>query len=320
VTHHDELWADMAQFDHEVADGVWDGTTRDPDAPAWYREVLSLIHRAKGPAEPDELVDEPVVVATMHGATLGEKLARIPRSSGVRTLGRVVAMKAAAATTASLVSVAAAAAATTGIVATVAATVVVPAVAEHVVPMIGDRLAPAVAAPSAKFTHEGTAGSHEPSTGESQSDQAETPPVADPVTTEPAEPAPTVEADPAIDAAPAPAEVAPVPEDPATEPATEEPIDPVAAEPEAEEPVEAPVDPATADPPPIDPASTEPAPEETPPAAPGTQTEPEAGSEGGATERFESEAAPLRNSAAHAESEPGPPDHGGKQRGSPPQC
>ena len=147
MTPRDQLWVDMTQFDTEVADGVWEGTTVDPDAPSWYRDLRSLIHRARGPAEPHELVDEPVTVTTMHRVALGRTLARIPRSSGVRTLGRVVAMKAAAATTASVVSVAAAAAATTGIVATVAATVVVPAVAEHVVPMIGEQLAPTVAAP-----------------------------------------------------------------------------------------------------------------------------------------------------------------------------
>jgi hypothetical protein len=301
VTHHDELWADMAQFDHDVADGVWDGTARDPDAPAWYREVLSLIHRAKGPAEPDELMDEPTVVATMHRATLGEKLARIPRSSGVRTLGRVVAMKAAAATTASFVSVAAAAAATTGIVATVAATVVVPAVAEHVVPMIGDRLAPAVAAPSAMLTDEGTAGSHEPSTGEPQPpDEAGTPPAAGPVTTAPAEPAPVVEPDPAAEEPAAPA-VTPAPEEPATEqPGTEEEAEPVPEEPPAEEPAP-PVDPATTDPPPIDPITTVLPPEETPPDDEGTQSEPAAGSQGDAPAHAGTESALRVNSGAQAE-------------------
>jgi len=252
MTHRDELWADMAQFDHAVADGVWDGTTRDPDAPAWYRDVRSLIHRARGPAEPHELVDEPAVVATMHRATLGETLARIPRSSGMRTLGRVVAMKAAAATTATVVSVAAAAAATTGIVATVAATVVVPAVAEHVVPMIGERLAPTVAAPAEMLTDEDTGGSHQPTIGEPQPPaDAAAAPVADPVPVDDvAEHAPALEGSPAGDAPPA----APAPVDPvADEPAAEPPAEPAVTEPVAEEPVEpAPVDPAPADPPPDD--------------------------------------------------------------------
>ena len=142
MTPCDQLWVDMTQFDTEVADGVWDGTTVDPDAPSWYRDLRSVIHRARGPAEPHELVDEPVTVPAMHRTARGRTLARIPRSGGVRALGRVVAVKAAAATTASVVGVAAAAAATTGIVATVAASVVVPAVAEHVVPVIGEHLAP----------------------------------------------------------------------------------------------------------------------------------------------------------------------------------
>ncbi len=148
MTDRDEMWVDLTQFDTHVADSVWDGTHRDPDAPAWYRDLRSLIHRARGPAEPHELLDEPELVATMHRATLGGTLARLPRSSGARTLGRVLAMKAAAATTASMISVAAAAAATTGIVATVAATVVVPVVKDHVVPMLNDHLTPTVAAPA----------------------------------------------------------------------------------------------------------------------------------------------------------------------------
>lgn len=148
MTDRDEMWVDLTQFDTLAADSVWEGTHRDPDAPAWYRDLRSLIHRARGPAESHELLDEPELVETMHRATLGGTLARLPRSSGARTLGRVLAMKAAAATTASMISVAAAAAATTGIVATVAATVVVPVVKDHVVPMLNDHLTPTVAAPA----------------------------------------------------------------------------------------------------------------------------------------------------------------------------
>jgi hypothetical protein len=194
TVQHDEMWADVVQFDREAADGVWDGTHRDPDAPAWYRDLRSLIHRARGPAEPHELVDEPVVVATMRGVTRGERVARLPRSRGVRTLGQVVAMKAAAATTVTMVSVAAAAAATTGIVATVAATVVVPAVAEHVVPMIGEHFAPRVAVRTG-----------EP--GESPSGAEPVRPADDPAATAPGGEVPAVEAVPPTEPASAPAAV-----------------------------------------------------------------------------------------------------------------
>jgi hypothetical protein len=150
VTPRDEIWVDMTQFDTEVADAVWDGTHRDRSAPPWYRDVRALIHRARGPAEAHELADEPAVIEAMGRTARGQHLApthsraRATRPSGVHTLGRVVAMKAAAATTATLIGVTAAAAATTGIVATVAATVVVPAVRHHVVPFIGDRLDPTI--------------------------------------------------------------------------------------------------------------------------------------------------------------------------------
>jgi hypothetical protein len=142
----DELWVDMTQFDTRVADGVWDGEAPDPDAPRWFADLRSLVHRARGPAEPDELVDEPVLVDRMRRATLGEAITDLPHRAGVRTVGRLVAMKAAAATTASVMTVAAAAA-TTGIVATVAATVVVPAIHERIMPIIGDEGPPAAEAP-----------------------------------------------------------------------------------------------------------------------------------------------------------------------------
>jgi hypothetical protein len=143
----DELWVDMTQFDTRVADGVWDGDAPDPDAPRWFTDVRTLVHRARGPAEPDELVDEPVLVDRMRRATLGETLADLPRRAGVRAIGRLVAVKAAAATTASVMTVAAAAA-TTGIVATVAATVVVPAIHQRVMPIIGGESPPAAEAPA----------------------------------------------------------------------------------------------------------------------------------------------------------------------------
>ncbi|HET6775122.1 MAG TPA: hypothetical protein VFH36_17535 [Acidimicrobiales bacterium] len=158
----DELWVDMTQFDTHVADGVWDGMAPDPDAPGWYADVRTLVHRARGPAEPDELVDEPVIVDTMRRATLGETLAQLPHRPGVRTVGRLMALKAAAATTASVMTMAAAAA-TTGIVATVAATVVVPAIQERVMPMIGHGDPPAAEAPAPTDTDaDGTPGAATP--------------------------------------------------------------------------------------------------------------------------------------------------------------
>jgi hypothetical protein len=123
----DEIWIDMVQFDVRAADRLWEGIPPAHGAPEWYDDVSGLIETASGPAEPHELVDEPVVVEDMHETALG----RPRRCRHRRTLGRVVAMKAAAATTASVLGVAAAAAATTGIVATMAS-VVVPAIEEHV--------------------------------------------------------------------------------------------------------------------------------------------------------------------------------------------
>jgi hypothetical protein len=158
----DELWVDMTQFDTRVADGVWDGMAPDPDAPGWYANVRTLVHRARGPVEPDELVDEPVIVDTMRRATLGETLAQLPHRPGVRTVGRLMAIKAAAATTASVMTMAAAAA-TTGIVATVAATVVVPAIQERVMPIIGHGDRPAAEAPAPTDTDaDGTPGAATP--------------------------------------------------------------------------------------------------------------------------------------------------------------
>jgi hypothetical protein len=130
----DEIWIDMIQFDVRAADRLWEGTAPADGAPAWYDDVSGLIETATGPAEPHELVDEPVVVEDMHRTSLG----MCPRRRHHRrTVGRVVAMKAAAATTAGVLGVAAAAAATTGLVATVAS-VVVPAIEEHVLLVTGD--------------------------------------------------------------------------------------------------------------------------------------------------------------------------------------
>jgi hypothetical protein len=135
TTPRDEIWIDMTQFDTSLADAVWDGTAPVPDAPRWYDDVITLVHTARGPAEPGELIAEPLVVEKMHLTTVGA--GRVAgRHRPRKALGRLLAMKAAAATTAGVVGVAAAAAATTGLVATVA-TVVVPVIKEHVVDGLG---------------------------------------------------------------------------------------------------------------------------------------------------------------------------------------
>jgi hypothetical protein len=257
VTPRDEIWVDMTQFDTEVADAVWDGTYRDRSAPPWYRDVRSLIHRARGPAEAHELADEPAVVEAMGQTARGQYLAptraRATRPSGVHTLGRVVAMKAAAATTATLIGVTAAAAATTGIVATVAATVVVPAVRHHVAPLIGDRLDPTVIDTSRSRAGDGSdthgsqvtpchagdgddCGTLDPSTAGARppdaSAPAEMPVAADPSPAQsPADEIPPVEQNPVVteaeSAEPEPAADATVEE----APATTEPLDATTVEP-----------------------------------------------------------------------------------------
>jgi hypothetical protein len=131
----DQIWIDMTQLDTSLADAVWDGTAPVTDAPRWYDDVITLVHTARGPAEPGELIAEPLVVEKMHLTTMGA--GRVAgRHRPRKALGRLLAMKAAAATTAGVVGVAAAAAATTGLVATVA-TVVVPVIKEHVVDGLG---------------------------------------------------------------------------------------------------------------------------------------------------------------------------------------
>jgi hypothetical protein len=266
TTDRDVLWADLVQFDPPSADKVWDGDLRDPDAPGWYADLGSLIHRARGPAEVDELADEPGVVDTMRCASLGAAIVALPRHRGVRSVGRVVAMKAAAAaTTASMVGVAAAA--TTGIVATVAATVVVPAIQEKVRPVI-EHVVP----------------------GESTHTPSSTPPPARPLAGAQCQPQADICADPSapvvVDPRPAPrAEPAPVAAEPVTEPAVgtaaapasteptdaatattvvEAPPEPAPPEPTAEPaPTDSsPVAPASVDPPRRDPPRPDPAPEE----------------------------------------------------------
>lgn len=122
----------MMQFDARAADRLWERGARPEDAPEWYGDVSGLIETATGPAEPHELVDEPVVVEDMHRTTLGRAAHRCHHC---RTAGRVIAVKAAVAAAATVLGVAAAAAATTGIVATMAS-VVVPVVDD--VPQSGD--------------------------------------------------------------------------------------------------------------------------------------------------------------------------------------
>jgi hypothetical protein len=204
---HDEIWVDLTQFDTRVADGLWDGTASDPDAPGWYGEVRALIRQARGPAEPDELLDEPLVVESMRRVTVGAALIHLHRSAGARTFGRLVAMKVAAVTTASVVGVATAAA-TSGIV----ATVVVPAIEEHVVPMI-EQLAPAVIQPNARgagTTVVGQAETGAPAGAEDASTACAAPARCEPGGGEPA-PAPVegpAGAEPAPSARPEPVETA----------------------------------------------------------------------------------------------------------------
>jgi hypothetical protein len=144
----DEIWIDMIQFDVRAADQLWEGVPPAHGAPEWYDDVSGLIETAHGPAEPHELVDEPIVVDGMHRSTLGRHRCRCHDG---RTVGHLIGMKAAAATAAAVLGVAATAAATTGIVATVAG-MVVPAIEEHVFLVDGDQHesatpAPPVAAP-----------------------------------------------------------------------------------------------------------------------------------------------------------------------------
>lgn len=161
----DDLWIELAQFDTGHADGLWDpnAATGAADAvPAWYGRVATLLRSAQAPATDDELAGEADIVARMQAAALetagaatdagvdravsandgrprhlrAASGAHAPgeRHRGARVVGRIVAVKAAAVTTAVAVGVTAAAA-TTGIVATV------------VVPALSDRDKPATEEP-----------------------------------------------------------------------------------------------------------------------------------------------------------------------------
>jgi hypothetical protein len=131
ISPRDEIWIDMMQFDVRAADSLWEGSAPPQDAPRWYGDVSGLIETSRGPAEPHELVDEPIVVKHMHRTTLAGRPRDCHRG---RTLGRVIAVKAGAATAASVfgVTVAVAAAATTGVVASMAR-LAAPVIKEHVV-------------------------------------------------------------------------------------------------------------------------------------------------------------------------------------------
>lgn len=239
----DEIWIDMMQFDAGNADGLWEGGAPPPDAPSWYGDVSGLIRTSTGPAEPHELVDEPVVVEDMQLTAVGRP--RAPRRQhhrAGRTVRRMIALKAAAATTVSVFGVAAAAAATTGIVATVAK-VVVPAIEEHVFPAREDPESPSPAAlPPPTFVPGGADSRHggereptaeaRPATPQSAVTVPPTEVTAsllDPLA-DAAEPEPSAELSPPAQAEPGPSE--PVPAEPlATAPAPAEPEPPEPAAP-----------------------------------------------------------------------------------------
>jgi hypothetical protein len=156
VTDSDDLWIEMAQFDTGLADGLWEGLPPPDDAPEWYGKVSGLIHAASAPAGPSDLAGEASIVARMQAAIVDaaadppreidlrhavvsrravespRHLAARPRAAQheqghrARLVGRIVAVKAVAVTTAVVLGVTAAAA-TTGIV----ATVVVPALQDR---------------------------------------------------------------------------------------------------------------------------------------------------------------------------------------------
>jgi hypothetical protein len=262
MSARDEMWADMTQFDQQAADGLWDGAHRDPDAPPWYRDLRALIHRARGPAEVHELLDEPLVVDTMHRVRMGRPVTRLPHSPRLRTLGRILAMKAAAATTASVAGVAAAAAATTGIVAIAATTVVMPVVTHQIVPMINQHLSPAVV-PAEEAA---------PPTSSVPPHHVTAPELVIPrELLTPAAPLAALRTDTTPKVSPVDADAAPTVEAAPAEPVATDPppADPVVTDPPPPDPPPAvdptPVDPVPADPPPaVDPPPADPAPEEPP--------------------------------------------------------
>jgi hypothetical protein len=156
VTDSDDLWIGMAQFDTGLADGLWEGLPPPGDAPDWYGKVSALIHAASAPAGRSDLAGEASIVARMQAAVVDaaanppraidlrhavvrrravdsprhlaarRRAAQHEQGHGARLVGRIVAVKAVALTTAVVLGVTAAAA-TTGIV----ATVVVPALQDR---------------------------------------------------------------------------------------------------------------------------------------------------------------------------------------------
>ena len=68
MSHDDDLWIELAQFDAERADGLWDGSAAADDAPAWYGRVGTLLHAAQAPATADELTAESEIVGRMRAA------------------------------------------------------------------------------------------------------------------------------------------------------------------------------------------------------------------------------------------------------------
>jgi hypothetical protein len=232
----DEIWIDMVQFDVGAADRLWEGIPPAHGAPEWYDDVSGLIETANGPAEPHELVDEPVVVEDMHKTTLGRP--RLCRHG--RTLGRVVAMKAAAATTASVLGVAAAAAATTGIVATMAS-VVVPAIEEHV--LLADDDDQEAADPAAPRSRD-SGGAPDARPERPPNDLAAAPPAAPatPARPQPADPGPTL------------ASTSPAATETGAEPAPDRGAGPIEPASSGSEPAKPPrvVEPSATEPPPRD--------------------------------------------------------------------
>jgi hypothetical protein len=204
ISPRDEIWIDMMQFDARAADRLWERSAPPQGAPEWYGEVSGLIETATGPAEPHELVDEPVVVEDMHRTTLGRSSRRCHRG---RTVARVITVKAAVATAASVFGVAAAAAATTGIVATMVG-VVVPLIEDDVVQVEDEPESTAPLAPAPG----GLAGSPDIRLGDqlviiAEAPTADSMPAASPRPATPEAAAATVGPSPAAaesDAAPAP--------------------------------------------------------------------------------------------------------------------
>jgi hypothetical protein len=156
MTPDDVRWMKQLRFDADRANRVWQGTLESGEAPTWYGRVAPLLQAARAPATVGELMDEAEVVARMQATIAGDAvgsgrprhlrangaggaakdrprhLRRVPESAddprlaqGARLVGRIVAIKATAATVVVAVGVTAAAAAT-GIV----ATVVVPALSD----------------------------------------------------------------------------------------------------------------------------------------------------------------------------------------------